>query len=516
MRKISVGNKSKFLAFTVVILVIIILFIRGLRLSLGMKKNTYTLESGSFLYDIEYNPVKTEQNATLKQKWNGNYYLKEGEKNENKEEFNIGKEAVSYKPTRRSLELYGNFFEIKADGSVTKYYDKNEINDTSTDRFYKIADRKYLIISRNITNPTRSLNTKDYLIVVLDKAGNAQIMNNELNAKMLSKTYIDTPTFEFDVANEKLQFENNTLDLKKIIGSTNEFKELPKKKQEENQIKQTELVEGNNTEENNEQGQGQAEATAIASAGGTGSGGSGEETIIQVNTGSNQSGSAGAIAGTAIAGAASGTTSGTSMGTNMGNSSNKQQNQVFDKSVTINKVTAGVSHIDVNYYIIDPQGQYKAVYMVVEGNGENRSIALDKSNTNYRITGLDSNTNYKITFSSKSVNSKGTTIDVIEDVTETRTLKNRSTIKITRVAGGKVYYNLKLDPNYVIDSGTLALYVDGQRVNSTPVNLQSVYTSGGWSGSFSYQNAREIALRVEDVIYDGSESDVSIYTKIKF
>ena len=514
MRKISVGNKSKFIVFTIVIIVIIIILISGLNLSLGMKKSTYTIETGSFLYDIEYNPIKLEENATLKEKWNGDYYLTEGKKNE----YNVGQQVVVYRQNRSTLELFGVFFELKADGTVIKLYDNNEITDTSNDRFFKIADRKYLIISKNITNPTRTLNTKDYLMVVLDKAGNAQIMNYELNAKMLNQVYIDTPSFQFDVANEKLIFEHNTLDLKKILGSTNEFKEMPRKNNDDNStnaVNQEVVIEGNNTIEmqNTTQAPEQTNAPTIVNSGNNGGGstGGGEDTIIQVNTGSNQSGTP-VSGGSVVVPTNNGKSSSSSSSSS---SENKNKDQVFDKSVTLNKVTSGVSYIDVDYYIVDPQGQYKAVYMLVDGNGVNRTIALDKSNTNYRITGLESNTNYKITIGSKSVNSKGTTVDVIEDVLETRTLKNNSSIKITKVAGGRVYFNLKLDSNFLIDSGSVSIYINNQKTETIPINLQKVYTSGGWNGSFEYENASEIALRVEDVMYNGEESQISLYTKIR-
>lgn len=514
MRKISVGNKGRFATFTIIIITIVVIMLLGLKTSLGMEKTKYSIENGSFLYDIEYSPIKLEEDATLKQKWNGNYYLTEG----SKEEQNIGKYAVIYKQKRRALELHGKFFEIESDGSITKYFDKSEINDTSKDRFFKIDDRKYLIVSRNITNPTRSLSTKDYLIVILDKAGNAQIMNHEVNAKMLNQTFIDTPTFQFDIANEKLLLPEKTLDLKKIIGSTNEYKEKEQSGHGENESEEQET---NNTTEENQTSSEETVQQNGENAGGN-SGGNSGETIIEVNTGGGNSGGStstittvgGTVNPTSGGSNLSGTSSGTT--TKVGdNGSNENQNLKFEKSVTLNKVTAGASYIDVSYYIVDPQGQYKTVYMIVDGGNSTRTIALDKGSTQYRITKLEPNTNYKITVGSKTVGTKGTTVDTIEDVVETRTIRNKSTLKVTKISGGRIYFNLKLDSSYIIDSGKIAIYNNSEYKESMPINIQSAYTSSGWSSSFAYEPGKEITLKLEDVKYNGENTNYNLYAKVK-
>lgn len=498
MRKISVGNKSRFAIFTIIIIAIIIILLVGVRTTLGMEKPKYNIEKGSLIYDIEYSPIKLEQDATMREKWDGNYYLTEGKN----EEVSIGKHGVVYKQSRRALELYGKFFEIDKNGAVTKMTEKTEINDTSKDTFFKLDDRKYLIISRNITNTTRSLSTKDYLLIVLDKAGNAQIMNHEVNAKILNQTFIDTPTFQFDIANEKLIFADNTLDLKKIIGSTNEYKEKDNKQPTANQTVPNNTNQNQINQENN------------LSTNGNGGASTGEETIIQVDVGGSSGGGSSTI--TTISG---GTNTGTTISGNSSksssNSSNNNKTQSLDKSVTLNSVTSGVSHIDVNYYIVDPQGQYKAVYLLVDGGNNSRTIALDKGATSYRITGLESNTEYKITLGTKGVNSRGETVDIIEDVIETKTLKNQPKLQITKIASGRIYFTLKLDQNYIIDSGNLVMYVDGQKQETAQINLQSAYTNAGWSSSFKYVPGSQIILKTENVYYNGDEVPFELYAKTR-
>ena len=61
------------------------------------------------------------------------------------------------------------------------------------------------------------------MIVELDRLGNATLNNNEVNVKTFTETSIITNDYVFDIANEVLIYGENKIDLKKIIGSTNEY-----------------------------------------------------------------------------------------------------------------------------------------------------------------------------------------------------------------------------------------------------------------------------------------------------
>lgn len=365
------------------------------------------------------------------------------------------------------IDLYGKFYQIDLDGNVTKSEGYTEITDTSKDALYKLNDRKYLIISNNITNQTQSLNTKDYLIVILDKAGNALLLNNELNSKTIKPMIISTNSFKLDVANEKLIYNGNEIDLKKILGSTNQYKEKIKVENATNNIKEeTGETIGGTTISNNQQ-----------------------TTTVQVpnaSTGGDNSSS--------------------------DNKSNTQE--ILPKSVTLKGISVNSSYVDIDYYIIDPQGKYQTVYLLVEGD-ISKTIALDKSKTTYRVTGLTQNTEYKITLGSKETKKSGEILDIIEDVVNIRTLKNNSQISITKVGIDKIYFNLKMDNSYIIDSGKVALYVDGQKISSTPINIEKSVTDDGWSSSIDYNYGNEIILKLEDTVYNGKKVEMNISTKIK-
>lgn len=173
----------------------------------------------------------------MQAKWDGKYYLETS----GKEQYKLGEQVVAYQTNTSALDLYGKMYQIQMDGSVQKLVGDNKIADFKQDNIYKLADRKYLITSSKITNDTGKLNTKNYLLIILDKAGNTLLLNNEVNAKTIKPMLIKTPSFEFDIANEKIIYEEKEIDLKKIIGSTNEYQqiELQEEEQIENQEKNT-------------------------------------------------------------------------------------------------------------------------------------------------------------------------------------------------------------------------------------------------------------------------------------
>ena len=115
----------------------------------------------------------------------------------------------------------------------------------------------------------------------------------------------------------------------------------------------------------------------------------------------------------------------------------------------------------------------------------------------------------------REIKSDGSTKQNIEDSLTVRTSKVNSNITVTKMGVNKIYFNFKMDSNYTFDSATVALYVDGKKTDSMPVNIEQSTKSNGWSSSFSYNYGSEIILKIENVIYNGSKIDVDIQAKIK-
>ena len=477
MRALAAGNKKRFALFAIIIITIIILLITSLRLALKHETEQYKIESNITLYDSDYVPIKTEEEATINKKWDGNYYLT---LNNSKSTYKLNKKVVSFNEAKSKVTLYGEVFKVLFDGQVEKYVKDTEIKNNSGDQFYKIADRQYLLISDSIRNESGSISTSKYLYVIIDKSGNTLILNNQIYAKTINPIVLTTSSYKFDIANEKLIVGSNEIDLKKIIGSSNEYKE---KEPEEDKV---EHEQNNNNNENQNSNIQNGEGTAVGNQ----------------NTQNNQNNNSNS--GSNVQG---------------GGITNSNTNKTpLSKSVSLRGAIATSSYIDIEYAVQDPEHKYQTVYAFVEAVGYENMIALDKNATTYRLTDLEPNTEYKITLGYKQITADNEIEDQIEDVLSVRTTRINAKLDITKVLAGKqkVYFNLKLDQNYAFDYAKVALYVDGMKESDLVVNLTEAVKQNGWSNVLTFENyGSEIVLQVEGTSHDGTPVSTNIQAKYR-
>lgn len=488
MRSLAAGNKKRFAIFAIIIIIIIILLITCLRLALNHEVEEYRIESNVTLYDSEYEPLQPEEAGTIIKKWDGNYYLTLDNTNET---YKLNPEVVSYNGNNSQVTLYGDVFKVLLDGQVEKYSKDTTIRNTSEDAFYKIADRQYLMISNSIKNESGSISTSKYLYIIIDKSGNTLLLNNEIYARTINPIVLSTSSYRFDIANEKLIVGNEEINLKDIIGSTNEYVEKEEEKDMDWQNLIPEYNGGTSENGSDNSGNGQnADGSVINNQGGAQSG-----------TNAGTSGNAGNGGDTII------------------NNSNSSTNQTpLSKSVSLRGAIATSSYIDIEYAVSDPENRYQTVYAFVEAVGYENTIALDKNTTTYRLTDLEPNTEYKITLGYKEITEDNEIVDNIEDVLSVRTTKINASLDVTRVSTGskKVYFNLKLDQNYAFDYAKIALYVDGVKESDMDVNLTEAVKSAGWSNVLSYENyGSEITLQLEGTSHDGSVVETNIQAKYR-
>lgn len=488
MRSLAAGNKKRFAIFAIIIIIIIILLITCLRLALNHEVEEYRIESNVTLYDSEYEPLQPEDAGTITKKWDGNYYLTLDNTNET---YKLNPEVVSYNGSNSQVTLYGDVFKVLLDGQVEKYSKDTTIRNTSEDAFYKIADRQYLMISNSIKNESGSISTSKYLYIIIDKSGNTLLLNNEIYARTINPIVLSTSSYRFDIANEKLIVGNEEINLKDIIGSTNEYVEKEEEKDMDWQNLIPEYNGGTSGNGSDNSGNGQnADGSVINNQGGAQSG-----------TNAGTSGNAGNGGDTII------------------NNSNSSTNQTpLSKSVSLRGAIATSSYIDIEYAVQDPQNRYQTVYAFVEAVGYENTIALDKNATTYRLTDLEPNTEYKITLGYKEITEDNEVVDNIEDVLSVRTTKINASIDITRVGTGskKVYFNLKLDQNYAFDYAKIALYVDGVKESDMDVNLTQAVKTDGWSNVLTYENyGSEITVQLEGTSHDGSVVNTNIQAKYR-
>ncbi len=451
MRKYNSKTKKTMIIIGALFVIIIVIFSLFLKKSIEIDRTAYKVASGSILFDVEQNMITTNQEGTIKIKWGGDYYLLYEDEN-----IDLGTHSVVYDTGSGNISLYGKYYEVTKEGKVEVIKGENLLKSSVNSKFYKLADRKYLIVDRTIESKDSSFVTSNYLIVHLDKLGNATLLNDKTSFKTIKPTVLRTSSYTFDIANEKLNFGGEDIDLKKIIGSTNEYEEdkydLNATKNEDDKQNS---VDGN------------------ASGNGTGSGGTGNGT-----GGSGANGTNGDGTGTGNGNAGTGSNSGTNgNGTTSGNQSTVNNNydggvsdntvqQIINatKNTSVIRVTSGINSISVDYVVYDPNNEYKSVYVEVE-NTENSStnvVYLSKTDTNIVIGDMLPNVYYNLTFKytyyDENKNLKEYTFDEVGLHTDIP----KMVLSATKITNHKLYYKVSLDKNYTITGGVVSLYLNDQ------------------------------------------------------
>lgn len=440
MRKYNNKTKKTMMIILILFVVIIVIFSYALKKSIDIGKTAYKINASSILFDKDQNLITTSSEGIIKIKWGGDYYLIYNEEN-----YDLGKHAVIYNSNNGDINLYGKFYEVTKDEKVEAIKGENVIKSSVNSRFYKLDDRKYLIIDRTIESKDSSFVTSNYLLVYLDKLGNATLLNDKTSFKTLTPTVLRTSSYTFDVANEKLNFGGEDIDLKKIIGSTNEYDEA------------TYDLNANKTDQADQTDQNGASSTGNSNSDNTGGGG-----------GSGEGGGSGnSQNGTGVNN--NGTTQGNNSTINNNYSSgisDETVEQIINatKNTSVIRITSGINLISVDYVVYDPNNEYKSVYVEVENttNSTTNIIYLSKTDTNMVIRDLTPNVYYNLTFKytyyDENKNLKEYTFDEVGLYTDIPEM----TISAIRISNNKLYYKISLDKNYTITGGTVSLYANGQ------------------------------------------------------
>ncbi len=514
MRNLTAGNKMKFTMFTFIVVIILALLICGVIIVLRTDKEKYEVESTAFIYDSDYNYIELENPALISKKWTGSYYLKE---NITKKEYKLGENVVAYDVNKKNVDLYGTFYQVLNGGEIKKIKGSNKVKSSSaSSSFYKMADRKYLIISDTIGNDIGSLDAKDYLMIIIDKAGNALLLNNEMDIRTINGIKLITQDFTFDVANEKLIFNNEEINLKKIIGSTNEYVEKEKKN-----------VEDNNTtnEENNTEN-----SQVIVNGGGTSTTVENNQATIIGSEGDQES-NRNKLASTLNKWSQNVKDAFNSV-LNKKNKDNQEEDEEKEsaRSIELNGVTSASTFIDISYTVNDPDGKYNVVYAkVYKGNELIQSVSLDKNGTSYRVQDLIPDTNYSVEIGYRIVYSDAATVDTVEDSMPVKTLKQTEKLSFIKITSEKIYYNLKIDGNYIYGENSsnkpiLRVYLNDsfdcvQEITMNTAKINTAVTTQGYTGYIDntdeIKQADYITIKLENTYYNNNKVETNLKAKIK-
>ena len=480
-RKYDERNKRNFVVILILSIAVIGIFSLFIYKYRSASRIEYIIEAGSVLQDVDKNYINVEDDAILKVRWNESYYLLYQDK-----KINLGKKVIVYNTVTGSMKLYGTFYEIQEDGKVIDNKDETVLNNTTDAKFYKLDDREYLLVDKTIVSDDRSITASDYLLVELDKLGNAKLSNYKLNLKTITPTKLITSKYSFDIANEILNFGKHDIDLKKIIGSTNQY--VP-------------TVEEDGSQNTGEDGTTNVDSngTDIGDGFGTGAGGTGN-VINNADTGNVN---------------------------NIGEIKNKT------KMTSIIRATEGLGQIDIDYVIYDPYNEYKSVYVEIVKSGKIDVVYLSKNDTHIVIDGLAANTEYKFNFIYTTENE--TTGAIVPNTFDSMTLKTLkpsysiSVYKLSKVSNTLTYkvnlqsgysinkVNVKLSFDYTgIDSDSGETVVRTAVLNgSTNVNSNDTSVLGSFDIS-NYDIGSDTLLKLEVVSVSGTSGTLYIGSTYSF
>lgn len=485
-RRLNTKNKILIIVFSLIVLGIIVgmvLFVTKIRNEKVV--NELSISANEILFDKETRRIDTSLGGVVQERWNGEYYFVANDGSATL----LGESSVIVDDGTGELSILGKNVLVEPSGS---FVEGKGITTTELENkgFYKLADRKYLVVAGAIKNDDGTIYAEKFLIVFLDKQGNASFLNDVINVKTINPTRVLFGEYDFDVAREKVLAGNIEVDLKAIFGSTNEYYDSTE--EEENE-------EENILKENLESLVGAYNDLVMDFS----------QYAASVNA---NIGATNVVSNTIVINAAA-------WGSSNDNSVNNSS--ISTRRADIRGVVAGPNYIDVGYTVTDPNNVYQAVYLLVTGevDGEmiTQKILVDKYNVSYRIGGLTLKSEYNISLGCieivKDESGENSLVDGIVDVVNVRTGGGEGVIDVYKIANGKVYYNFQLKDGFAISEGMLVLYEDGVRTLATQVDVERARSEGGMEGVFQMNDAALYEIRLEDAVYNGSIVDLKTSKK---
>lgn len=437
MRKYDMKNKRNIGIIIIISIVIIIMFSLCIYFFSSLEKKEYQVSPGSIVFDKDKSPIKTKENAIIKTKWNKDYYLIHDDNN-----YDLGKTAIAYDENTGYIYLYGRYYEISSGIEINVTEDETIIKSSALTKFYKLADRKYLVIDKDIKTSDGLLSTSEFLMIDLDKVGNATLTNHKVNLKAFSETTIVTSNYTFDIASEILTYGSDKIDLKKIIGSSNTYTKK-------------DLI----PEENPDNNSGSTNVTVDNPSGTNGNG----------NGSDNQ------------------------------NKITIEEIKKATKKTSIIQTTSTIDKIKIDYVIYDPKKEYTSVYMEVATPGTNQidTIYLNSASTSYELANLTPNTAYQLTFKYSYVDEENNThIDTFDTMTVTTKMPSLS-IKVTRINKNKINYLITPDSRVTLTSATLIVLVNNEEYSREKITING--NTANYINIANIQNNDFVELRLENV-----------------
>lgn len=533
MRKLDKKNTISFNIFGALIVLGLIALTVSVVMVIRSRTGSETIAASSVVYNDENEYILLDKDGKLSKKWDGNYYLKSGREN-----YSLGPNAVVFDKNSGLLTVYGDLYKINQDGTIESASEKTEISDYNSPGIYKMQDRKYLMTGGSIDATDGSFGTSKFVIASINRSGTALLMNDQQYANMIYPVMLKSDDLYFDIASEYAYYDKNLIYLKNVLGSSNEYKGDPLLYkeglvgEEELQVATSKnnpdviTIVGGNGGQGGAGGQGGIGGTG--GQGGTGGvagdGGTGGTGGVGGTGGDGGQGGRGGIGGDGGDGGQGGAGGQGGFGGDGGKGGNGGLGNDGEisalKWIRLNGVQAGMTTLDANYIVSDLTDDYVSVYLEVKNLATSaiEKIFLDKTQTNYVVRGCDPGTYYEVTIGYTAYyNENGGAVlkDIKQDTFKVRTSSNFGDITIASVTQSDVNFVLKLNQEYVISAGTVALYkADGTKVaelNLTDAMIREAAStgySGKISGFGSIPEGERLSLKLINTVYNGKEVNV--------
>lgn len=376
MRKFEKKNVASFTIFGILIIAAIVAISLIVTNYVANDNSKFTVRTGELVFTDNDEIIELTSNGELVKKWDKKYYLT----NDEHDSVCLGEHPLVYSNNSNELIIYGDSYRIYPDGSTLKYNNIVDIVNTKESCLYKLSDRNYVFLGNEVYSYLPGFNAKNFMKIRIAKNGNALLQGSGLNSKTIDHVLLVSGELYFDVGSEILYSDGMEVNLRKIIGSTNEYDGAPVLynqtgfERPEGSTSNTEIPD---IEEYNITG---------------GAGGQGGIGGFGGNGGNAGSGGPGGLGGTGGDGGSGGTT--------------RQDENYF---MNVIGISSDMSSMTINYFVYDPTNKIGEVYMKYAEYKEDhaydagafKTIELDKYAGVYTEYGLENNKTYEVSINYK-------------------------------------------------------------------------------------------------------------------
>ena len=218
MKRVRKFKKATWIVFSMLAAVIaaafVVMGVTAVRTA-SAKEPAVELAAGTVIYDSTCTPIQLTE-TTLVSRENGVYFLKQSDA-----DIPLGAHTLAYDGS--GVRVFGGGYRIDADGSICSVTDQDSFSELGTGAIFKLADRRYAIAASAIADADHVFSADGYLFILMDVVGNARLYSNNMSLKTTQPTTVEGGSITFDIANELMTAGKLTIDLGKLIGTTNTY-----------------------------------------------------------------------------------------------------------------------------------------------------------------------------------------------------------------------------------------------------------------------------------------------------